>query len=46
MGSLLLLVMIIFVVLFVIAVPTVISDLSKWIPLGKAQRQKAVKKEF
>lgn len=39
MGNLLLLVMLIFVVLFAIAVPTVISDL-------KTQRQKDVKKGF
>jgi competence protein ComGC len=39
MGGLLILVMLIFVVLFVIAVPTVITDL-------KSQRQKNVEKEF
>jgi len=40
MGSLLLLVMLVFVVLFAIAIPTVLSDVSKWISVGKAQRQK------
>ena len=39
MGSLLLIVMFIFIVLFAISLPTVIADL-------KAQRQKDVKKEF
>ncbi len=39
MGSLLLIVMLIFFVLFAIAVPTVISDL-------KIQRRKDMKKEF
>ena len=39
MGGLLILVMLIIVVLFVIAVPTVITDL-------KSQRQKNVEKEF
>ncbi len=39
MGSLLLLVMLVFVVLFAIAVPTVISDL-------KGQRQKDAEEEY
>jgi type II secretory pathway pseudopilin PulG len=39
MGSLLLIVMIIFLILFAIAIPTVISDL-------KTQRQKDMKKEY
>lgn len=39
MGSLLLLVLVVFIVLFAIAVPTVIADL-------KNQRQKNIKKEY
>jgi len=46
MDSWLPIVMIIFVVLFAIALPTVISDVSEWMPLRKLEREKKVKKEF
>ncbi|HEY9166961.1 MAG TPA: hypothetical protein VIS48_12465 [Candidatus Kryptonia bacterium] len=45
MGSLILLVIIVFAILFAIAVPTVIADVSRWIPSAKVQSEEEVKEE-